>query len=381
MADQNWFTANAPAPTAPAAEPADWFAANAAPPPAPAGGSWYDHPVLGRIWRPPGVAAGQDATSKRRDSVVLGWGDNGGGVAPEDLLMLGQAGRAITGAAKLGGALGGVKEAIIQASPVIKYEATRATLRAAHVPDAIASPVAMLISGYKRGGGSAAAAETAAETQVSKPGFPKLTKTPAPAVAPPSGEGPYGSAPGFPRMTRTGAPPAPPPSGEGPYGNFPKLTRTAAPPAPPPSGEGPYGSTPGYPRVTTTPAPAAPPPSGEGPYGNFPKLTRTAAPTSPVPAMVEKVTGPYGSEPGFPRMTRTAAPPPPPPTSESPYGSAPGYPRMTRTDAPVSAPTIDFPTTDEIISGFDRGAPPSGLVQKTIVDALNGRIRQWLGGT
>src|SRR5215471_3249998 len=201
----------------------------------------------------------------RRDSVVVGWGNEGSGISPEELLGAGYAGRAITGATKAGGALAGVKETLAQASPIIKYEAARSILRAAKVPDFIATPLGMLISGYKRGG--ATAAETAAETQVSTLGYPRLTKTPAPPARPPSAEaGPY-SEPGFPRMTRTAAPPAPAPTPEGaPYSDpgFPRMTRTAAPPAPPPSPEGPPYSDPGFPRMTRTAAPPAPPPSPEG---------------------------------------------------------------------------------------------------------------------
>src|SRR5262245_30837511 len=323
MADQNWFTANAPAPQRSAA-PAGWCATDAptAEPPAEPKGTDYNFLGFIPIHVPP-------EAPPRRDSVVVGWGNEGAGISPEELLGAGYAGRAITGATKAGGALAGVKETLAQASPIIKYEAARSILRAAKVPDFIATPLGMLISGYKRGG--ATAAETAA---VSTPGYPRLTKTPAPPARPPSAEaGPY-SEPGFPRMTRTAAPPAPPPSPEGaPYSDpgFPRMTRTEAPPAPPPSEEaGPY-SEPGYPRW---------------------KRTRKRAS----------------------RSTAPAAP------AEGPYGSAPGFPRMTRTEAPISPPEIDFPTSEEINASFERAYPPQGAVQKYLVGALNDRIRQWLGG-
>jgi len=326
MADQTWINANAPPPPQGSAATAGWFATNA-PSVEPPESKGTDYNLFGfiPIHVPP-------EAPPRRDSVVVGWGNEGSGISPEELLGAGYAGRAITGATKAGGALAGVKETLAQASPIIKYEAARSILRAAKVPDFIATPLGMLISGYKRGG--ATAAETAAETQVSTPGYPRLTKTPAPPARPPSAEaGPY-SEPGFPRMTRTAAPPTPPPSPEGaPYSDpgFPRMTRTEAPPAPPPSEEaGPY-SEPGYPRL---------------------KRMRKRASRSGTPA----------------------------PAAEGPYGSAPGFPRMTRTEAPISPPEIDFPTSEEINASFERAYPPQGAVQKYLVGALNDRIRQWLGG-
>jgi len=71
-------------------------------------------------------------------------------IAPEDVLMVGQAGRAVAGAAKAGGGvIGAAKEAATQAAPAIKYEAVRTMLHSAGVPDAIATPLAMIVAGYQ----------------------------------------------------------------------------------------------------------------------------------------------------------------------------------------------------------------------------------------
>jgi hypothetical protein len=126
----------------------DGFVPDAAPPPQ---GYWEDRGgFIGKIWHPPGVAPGQDATAQRVDSNIIG-GPQGGGIAPEDVLMVGQAGRAITRAAMNSGMVGAVKAAAAQASPVIKYEVARHTLTGIGIPNAIATPIAMVISGYSRG--------------------------------------------------------------------------------------------------------------------------------------------------------------------------------------------------------------------------------------
>jgi hypothetical protein len=114
-------------------------------------GSWEDRGIGGMVWHPPGVAAGQDATAQRLDANIVGWGEHGAGIAPEDVLMGGQAVRKIGGAVLNSGIRAGVTEAVAHASPIIKYEVARHTLTGIGIPNAIATPIAMVISGYSRG--------------------------------------------------------------------------------------------------------------------------------------------------------------------------------------------------------------------------------------
>lgn len=88
----------------------------------------------------------------RPDSNMIGWGENGAGVAPEDALAVGQIGRRVAGAvAGGGGVVAGVKEALVNATPIAKYEIAHHMLKAAGLPDAAAIPLAMVVSGYKKG--------------------------------------------------------------------------------------------------------------------------------------------------------------------------------------------------------------------------------------
>lgn len=84
--------------------------------------------------------------------------NNIGGMPPELAVASGVgAVRAIGGAVAdaAGGAVAkagaGLKAAASQATPVLKYEASRAALKALKVPDAMAIPVAMMVAGYKPG--------------------------------------------------------------------------------------------------------------------------------------------------------------------------------------------------------------------------------------
>lgn len=86
------------------------------------------------------------------DLVTIG----GVNIAPEDVLMVGQAGRAVAGAAR--GAAGavpgiyeGAREAISQAAPAVKYEATKTFLEHLGVPSSLATVTAIAVSGYRRG--------------------------------------------------------------------------------------------------------------------------------------------------------------------------------------------------------------------------------------
>jgi len=144
----------------------------------------------------------------RPDSNMIGWGSNGAGVAPEDMLAVGQVGRGVVAAARGGGALAGVKEAVVNTAPLVKYEIAKGALEHLGVPSAIAMPIAMAFSGYKKGAKvPAAAAEAEA---VSTAGYPRAGTTSAPAAAAgPPPVAPGASMPGYPRGGASAPTPAP----------------------------------------------------------------------------------------------------------------------------------------------------------------------------
>jgi hypothetical protein len=101
------------------------------------------------------ATTGRDAQSQRADSAVVSGVPVIGSVNPEDLLAATAAGRTITRAVKsagtgtVGAMAAGLKQAAIEATPVVKYEATRTALKAMGAPDLLASSVAMIVSGYR----------------------------------------------------------------------------------------------------------------------------------------------------------------------------------------------------------------------------------------
>lgn len=115
-----------------------------APAPTPAA-SGHDYKILGINIHVPAP------DKPRLDSNVVGWGEQGAGVSPEDLLMGGQAVRAVAKATSTGGVLAGVKSSVAQASPLVKYELTRRTLTAMGVPDHFATLAGLAIAGLKKG--------------------------------------------------------------------------------------------------------------------------------------------------------------------------------------------------------------------------------------
>jgi hypothetical protein len=150
-------------------------------PPPPPQGYWEDRGgFIGKIWHPPGVAPGQDATARRVDTNIIG-GTQGGGVAPEDVLAGGMAGRAIVGAARSSGAGAAVTEAIAQASPYVKFTVAKHTLEAAGVPSILAEPAAYFISGYRRG---AQAAEVPGPVDPAAPHLDRSVPVPPSALTP-----------------------------------------------------------------------------------------------------------------------------------------------------------------------------------------------------
>jgi len=109
----------------------------------------------------------------RLDSNMVGIGDQRigepSGIAPEDALMFGQALKRI-GAAGVG-VLPKILAATKEATPIVKYEAFKFGLKTAHVPEPLAIPLAMWLSGYQKGGAAPAAATEAASVTEAKARF------------------------------------------------------------------------------------------------------------------------------------------------------------------------------------------------------------------
>ncbi len=179
----------------------------------------------------------------RLDSNILGWGSSGAGIAPEDALMAGQAVRHIASAASGGGVVAGAKAALMNATPMVKYEATKFLLEKFGVPSSMATVAAAAFAGYKRGS--------------AVPEVPARAPT-APVEAAPVAPAPYEQAIAEAKQAvaarATAAPVASPIVAEPP----------AAAPAPP------------APAAASTPAIASPPSSVASP-----PAARPAAPASP----------------------------------------------------------------------------------------------------
>lgn len=97
---------------------------------------------------------GKDATSGRADSNIASGLPGIGSVSPELLLGGVQAARSVGGAVAggtgmAGRALAGAKQMISEASPFVKYEASRTLLEHYGVPPGMAAIAAAAISGYK----------------------------------------------------------------------------------------------------------------------------------------------------------------------------------------------------------------------------------------
>lgn len=132
----------------------------------------------------------------RADSNIATVG--GVGIAPEDLLLAGQATRNVGAAVRLGaGATGkltaAAKAVAAHATPVVKYELVRSGLEHLHVPAPIAIPIAMAVSGYSKGvKAGAGAAEAERGVVAEAPAMPTLVKgasvptAPGPAVSAPA---------------------------------------------------------------------------------------------------------------------------------------------------------------------------------------------------
>jgi hypothetical protein len=146
----------------------------------------------------------------RADANVIGWGSQGAGVAPEDLLMGGMMARGVARAAS-GGAGAAVKAAVAEASPLLKYEVTKTTLEKMRVPAPIAMLVAAAVSGYRGNGKKPAVPEVPAVAEPRVPANATGTGwTPAPMPTPAAA--PRASAPvAAPSGTPSPAPPAPAP--------------------------------------------------------------------------------------------------------------------------------------------------------------------------
>jgi hypothetical protein len=143
-------------------------------PAGPSAGTWEDRGIGGKVWHP---ASGVTERSREDNSLF--------GMPPEFAALSGLAiaravgAPALTAAAR---AVAGIKAVAGQALPVVKYEVTKTALEKMGVPSALSIPVAMMVSGYKRGGKAEAAAIE--EGHVSAPGYPREVATPAPAQGP-----------------------------------------------------------------------------------------------------------------------------------------------------------------------------------------------------
>lgn len=203
----------------PTGVPDGWEVVSA--PAAPAAPKGHDFKILGVNIHVPAEE------QPRADSNIIGTA-SGRGIAPEDALMAGQAGRAIVGATKAGGAIAGAAETLSQAAPLVKYEATKTLLRAMHVPEPFAVVLAQVASGYKRGGKGAAepvasdvpppGVETAQDALARKmataaPSASPAVASPAPPAAPVAPSAESVAPPPMPA-----APPSAPPVRMGPDG-------------------------------------------------------------------------------------------------------------------------------------------------------------------
>lgn len=120
----------------------------------------------------------------REDNSILG-------MPPELAVLSGVGvGRAVVGAASgaVSRAAAGAKAVVAQATPVVKYEATKAALEHMGVPSPLATAAAMMIAGYKKGAKAEpaiAAAEPVAAPAASAPGAPApVAAAPAPGAPP-----------------------------------------------------------------------------------------------------------------------------------------------------------------------------------------------------
>jgi hypothetical protein len=144
----------------------------------------------------------------RADSAIASGIPIIGSISPGEVVGGFGMGRAIGGAmgeaTTTGGrVLAGAKEAITQASPIVKYEATKHLLTSAGLPESVAIPLAMVASGYQPGKkGTEPLPETpAAPGSASAPTAPEVAPSPAPT---PASAGPT-KAPRAPRVGRASA--------------------------------------------------------------------------------------------------------------------------------------------------------------------------------
>jgi hypothetical protein len=127
---------------------------NAASAPPPPQGYWEDRGIAGKVWHP---ASGATERTREDNSFL--------GLPPEAAVVSGLGiGRAVAGAGVgvAARAIAGAKAAVAEAAPVAKYEVAHHVLKFAGVPDGVAIPLAMYISGRTKGG-KAVAAEGEAE--------------------------------------------------------------------------------------------------------------------------------------------------------------------------------------------------------------------------
>lgn len=128
---------------------------------APSAGTWEKRGMAGDVWHPAG------ATGSKAIDPELGRVDNSAlGLPPEmaalSALAIARA-AALPAANLIGRAKAAMAAAGVQAAPALKYEVTKTALQAIGIPAPIAVGTALMVSGYRKGGGKiapTAAAET-----------------------------------------------------------------------------------------------------------------------------------------------------------------------------------------------------------------------------
>ncbi len=162
----------------------------------PSEGYWEDLPGhQGRRWHPPGVPEGADPTANRADSAIIS-GSEHGEITPEMILggvsALRNVSDAVRGTVGLAQrSVAGIKAALPQVTPIVKYEVTKAALQKLGLPNSVAVVVAAGVSGYSRGG--IKVPTTAADTELpaaveTVPAEAGAVAQTAPAVASPAPE-------------------------------------------------------------------------------------------------------------------------------------------------------------------------------------------------
>lgn len=127
-------------------------------------GHWQDRGIAGMRWTPP-TGGGSDAT--RPDASLLG--------LPPELAVLGGLGvgrAAMTGTGVMGRAAAGATAAATAAGPAVSYEMVKSGLELVGMRPSVATTIALLVSGYRRGAKPSGAPASPAGTTPAPPAPP-----------------------------------------------------------------------------------------------------------------------------------------------------------------------------------------------------------------